>query len=235
MSKITDSEASTVFIKALGLFSDVDYANTRIVNDVQYLLRNKYNDLSLAMHELNDGPEELYYPTLMDYMKYCIGNFILGYHAPDVNNVAYDEYCSMVAPLFKPFTKERRTSLFSISRALDPMTKNDPLLGAAYLRYMDTLRKNWYEALKVVEDLDTCDMLQKNYKTLMSYVKVLTVSEWYNKYLYAHVEDFEYYVYNRNKLEYAVFIDPDTVIAIHEDLVELVEQNHDYFYNEQNF
>lgn len=236
MSKVKEllgTEESTAFLVSTGLFYESDYRNYGEEVEVHHLLKNAHKDIRIAMYQLKDAPDALYYPTLMDYMRLCIGNFILGYAAPDVNTVAYNEDINIIMPMFEPFQVGKVISIHTIIEAFDAMTLCDAQLGAAYLRYMNTLQKGWANAIKTVADPTVRTVLQLNYNTLMYYVRRLTTTRWYNLYMAMRAETDEYEAYDRDELVYATFVPIDDVISIHEDLCTLVSEHYDYFYNTQ--
>lgn len=226
-------EESTAFLVSTGLFTETDYMNYGEEVEVYHLLENDHKDIRISMYQLEEAPDTLYYPIFMDYMRLCIGNFILGYAAPEVNTVAYNEDIGIIMPVFKPLQAEQVTSIHTIIEAFDAMTLCDAQLGAAYLRYMSTIQKGWANAVKTVKNPAVRAVLQLNYNALMQYVRRLTTTKWYNLYMAMRAATDEYEAYARDELVYACYVPVDDVIAIYEDLVHLVSKHYDYFYHTQ--
>lgn len=236
MSKVREllgTEESTAFLVSTGLFTETDYMNYGEEVEVHHLLENDHKDIRISMYQLEEAPDALYYPILTAYMRLCIGNFILGYAAPDVNTVAYNEDIDIIMPMFKPFQTGQVISVHNVIEAFDAMTLCDAQLGAAYLRYMSKIQEGWANAIKKVADPAVRAVLQLNYNALMYYVRRLTTTRWYNLYMAMRAETDEYEAYDRDELYYATFVSVNAVISIHEDLCTLVSEHHDYFYNTQ--
>lgn len=227
------TEESTAFLVSTGLFTETDYMNYGEEVEVHHLLENEYKDIRISMYQLEEAPEAIDYPTLMDYMRLCIGNFILGYAAPDVNTVAYNEDIDIIVPMFQPFQIGQTISVHNVIEAFDAMTLCDAQLGAAYLRYMSTIQAGWANAIKKVADPAVRATLQLNYNALMCYVRRLNTTKWYSLYMAMRAEEDEYEAYAHDELFYAAFVSIDDVISIHEDLVSLVSKHYDYFYHTQ--
>lgn len=233
VKELLGTEESTAFLVSTGLFTETDYMNYGEEVEVHHLLENDHKDIRISMYQLEEAPDTLYYPILMDYMRLCIGNFILGYAAPDVNTVAYNEDIGIIVPMFQPFQTGQVISVHNVIEAFDAMTLCDAQLGAAYLRYMSTIQEGWANAIKSVADPAVRAVLQLNYNALMCYVRRLTTTKWYNLYMAMLADEDEYEAYAQDELYYAAFVSVDDVISIHEDLCDLVSKHYDYFYHTQ--
>lgn len=233
VKELLGTEESTAFLVSTGLFTETDYMNYGEEVEVHHLLENEHKDVRISMYQLEEAPEAIYYPTLMDYMRLCIGNFILGYAAPDVNTVAYNEDIGIIVPTFQPFQIGQTISVHNVTEAFDAMTLCDVQLGAAYLRYMSMIQAGWVNAIKKVADPAVRTTLQLNYDVLMQYVRRLTTTKWYNLYMAMRADEDEYEAYARDELFYAAFVSINDVISIHENLVGLVSKHYDYFYHTQ--